>query len=145
MRIVSAQSTHWTDEQLIDHIYGLGPVDDHLTNCEACRTRLSAMQARRQQISVEEQVADNFLASQRRTIYARLSAPHRWWHELSVGRLAAAAVMFLTLAGSAAFYQTHQRNIAEAKADAQLAQDVSQMSFESEPSATAPLQGLFVQ
>jgi hypothetical protein len=53
--------------------------------------------------------------------------------------------MFVVLAGSVTFYQSRQREMAESRADAQLAQDVSQMSFESEPAATAPLKGLFVE
>jgi hypothetical protein len=145
MRIVSAQSAHWTDEQLIDHLYGIGPADGHLNQCEQCRSRLLAMGTRRKQISIDEPVSDNLLATQRRAIYARLSEPHHWWRELSVLRLAAAAVMLTVVLGSATVYENHRRELAESRADAKLAQDVSQMSFESEPQATAPLRGLFVE
>jgi hypothetical protein len=53
--------------------------------------------------------------------------------------------MVSVFAGSAVLYEGHRREIAEARADAQLAQEVSQMSFESEPPATAPLKGLFIE
>jgi hypothetical protein len=145
MRIESTQSGHWTDDQLIDHLYGLGPNDGHLSNCGECSTRLQTMQARRRQVSADEVVSDSFLAAQRRSIYARLSKPQRWWHEFSMMKVAAAAAMVLVLGGTAAVYENHQRELAESRADAQLAQDVSQMSFESEPQATAPLKGLFVE
>jgi hypothetical protein len=145
MNIVSAQSAHWTDEQLIDHLYGLGPADGHLNQCERCQSRVSAMETRRQQFSIEETVSDNFLAAQRRAIYARLSEPRRWWQGQSLRRWATAAAMFGALAGSAVLYQDHRRELAESRADAQLAQDVSQMSVESEPQATAPLKGLFIE
>ena len=68
-----AQSAHWTDEQLIDHLYGVGPADGHLDQCELCRDRLTALEVRRQQVSMAEPVSDDFLAAQRRAIYARLS------------------------------------------------------------------------
>ena len=145
MNIVSAQSAHWTDEQLIDHIYGIGPTDGHLNQCAQCTSRLSVMETRRQQVSLEEPVTDHFLAAQRRTIYARLSEPHHWWQALQFRHWASAAAMFVVLAGSAAVYESHRQELAESRADAQLAQDVSQMSFESEPQATAPLKGLFVE
>ena len=145
MNIVSAQSAHWTDEQLIDHLYGIGPSDGHLNQCEHCVSRLAAMETRRRQVSVEEPVSDQFLAAQRRTIYARLSERHRWWHEVPGRHMVAAAAMVVVLAGSAGVYQHHRRELAESRADAQLAQEVSQMSFESEPQATAPLQELFIE
>ncbi len=145
MNIVSAKSDHWTDEQLVDHLYGLGPADGHLDQCELCTNRLSSMQARRQQVSPEETVSDDFLAAQRRAIYARMSKPHHWWSDVPVRHWAAAAAMFMVLAGSAAVYQDHRRELAEARSDAHLAQEVSQMAFESESPVTAPLQGLFIE
>ncbi len=145
MNIMSAQSAHWTDEQIIDHLYGVGPTDGHLSQCENCSARLTAMQSRRQGFSVEDSVSDQFLAAQRRAIYARLSKPHHWWQDVPARRWAAAAAMFTVLAGSAALYQDHRRELAESRADAQLAQDVSQMSYESEPQATDPLKGLFIE
>ena len=147
MRIMSAQSAHWTDDQLMDRLYGLGPADGHLDQCEFCQNRLTAMETRRQQLSVEETVSPDFLAAQRRAIYARVGKPHHWWNDLSVRRWAAAAAMLTVLAGSAALYENHQRReaAAEAISDAQLAQDVARMSFDSESPATAPLRELFVQ
>ena len=146
MNIVSAQSAaHWTDEELIDHLYGVGPVDGHLDQCEHCHSRLSAMEGRRQEFSIEETVSDSFLAAQRRAIYARLSEPHRWWQDIPARRWAAVVTMVAVMAGSAALFEGHRRELAASRADAQLAQDVSQMSAESEPQATAPLQGLFVE
>lgn len=145
MNIMSAKSDHWTDEQLVDHLYGVGPADGHLDQCELCLNRCSSMKMRRQQLSPVELVSDDFLAAQRRAIYARMSQPHRWWNDVPVRHWAAAATMFTVLAGSAALYQDHRREVAEAKADAHLAQEVSQMAFESESPATAPLQGLFIE
>ena len=145
MRIASAKSEHWTDDQLIDHLYGVGPSDGHLPGCADCLARFAAIETRRRALRPDDSVSDGFLAAQRRAIYARLDQPSRWWQGWPLGRFAAAAALFILLAGSATFYQRHQREIAEARADAQLAQDVSQMSFESEPAATAPLKELFIE
>ncbi len=145
MRIESAQSEHWTDDQLIDHLYGVGPSDGHLENCAECRARFAIVETRRRQLPADESVSDSFLAAQRRAIYARLEQPRRWWHAWPLGRFAAAAAMFILVGGSIMLYENHQRELAESRADAQLAQDVSRMSFESEPAATAPLKGLFVE
>jgi hypothetical protein len=145
MRIKSAGSGHWTDDQLIDHLYGVGPTDGHLDECVDCGARFAAIEVRRQRIVMDEAVGDGFLAGQRRAIYARLSKPRRWWHDLPMGRFAAAAAMFVVLAGSVTMYERRQRELAESKADVQLAQDVSQMSTESEAPATAPLKGLFLE
>ena len=145
MRIEFGQSGHWTDEQLIDYLYGVGPSDGHLDSCAHCAARLSAMDVRRKRLSLNESVSDSLLAAQRRTIYARLSEPRRWWRDLPLGRFAAAAATLVVLAGTLTVYENHRRALAESRSDAQLAQEVSQMSFESESAATAPLKGLFVQ
>jgi len=141
----SAQSGHWTDDQLIDHLYGVGPADGHLPGCKQCHARFAALEVRFK-TTLAEPVSDEFLAAQRRAIYARLSGPHSWWNDLPVRKLAAAAAMLLVLAGSVTFYESRQqRELAEARADVQLAQDASRMCTESEPLATAPLKGLFVE
>jgi len=145
MRIESAKSEHWTDDQLIDRLYGVGPGDGHLETCAECQARFASIETRRRQLPSDESVSDSFLAAQRRAIYARLDQPRRWWHAWPLGRFAASAAMVVVLAGTVAVYESHRRELAESRADAQLAQDVSQMSFESEPTATAPLKGLFVE
>jgi hypothetical protein len=145
MRIASAQSEHWTDDQLIEHLYGVGPGDGHLQDCADCQARFAIIETRRRRFRPDEPVSDSFLAAQRRAIYARLEQPHRWWHAWPLSRFAAAAAMFVVLGGTITLYENHQRELAESRADAQLAQDVSQMSFESEPAATAPLKGLFIE
>jgi predicted anti-sigma-YlaC factor YlaD len=145
MRIASAKSEHWTDDQLIDHLYGVGPGDGHLPNCAACLARFAAIETRRRQLPVDDSVNEDLLAAQRRAVYARLEKPRQWWHAWPLGRTAAAAVMLIVFAGTFTVYQSRQREKAESRADAQLAQEVSQMSFESESPATAPLKGLFVE
>lgn len=148
MQIEPKLSGHWTDDQLIAHLYSVGPGDEHINFCGECQARLSAMQQRRATIdrrsSAGEDVTFEFLAAQRRSTYAKTAAPVRWWSLLPAQRWVSVAAMAALLAGSVFLYEAnehHYRN--QQLTDAQLAQEVSQMAADSEPQATAPLQALF--
>jgi len=151
MNIKSNLSGHWTDEQLIEHLYGIGPEGKHIEECSDCRERLSRMLAARHLIEAEsaplEQVPFDRLAAQRRNVYARIAGIPTAWLGLQLPRWAAAAAMIALLGGGAFLYeQNHRRQILQNKlTDAQLAQEVSQIATDSEPSPTAPLQELFVE
>ena len=155
MNIGSKLSDHWTDEQLIAELYGVGPENDHLPHCRECSHRLAAMQASRNSVDrrhkTDEDVDFEFLAAQRRRIYARLDAPENWWSGLALRRWASAAAAVLVLGiGFAAFQEAHrfpttaqrERQLATLS-DEQLAQAVSQIAEDSEPQPAAPLQALF--
>lgn len=145
----SKVSGHWTDDQLIAHVYGVGPVDDHLAGCEACGLRLGAMQAHREvvegSVSQQAEVSTAFLAAQRRQIYAKMEQPVAWWSGSSLRRLASAAATLLVLGGGLMVYEQHQEEalVKDKISDAQLATQVSNMALDSEPQSTAPLQALF--
>ena len=143
----SKVSGHWTDEQLIEHLYGVGCEDPHLHACAACQARLSSMQAQRQALdgaASHEDVSFEFLAAQRRKIYAMLTEPRRFWSDGQLRRWASAAATILILGGGLLVYEDHKQQSVDNKiSDAQLAREVSSMAQESEPQATAPLQALF--
>lgn len=149
MNIESNLSGHWTDEQLIEHLYGVAPEADHIQNCSHCRERLSRMVTDRERVEREAAVADqdlfDLLAAQRRTIYARLAERPRRQVSAQVRRWAAAAAMVALLSGGALLYEQNQRQQAAQNkvTDAQLAQEVSRIADDSEPLPTAPLQALF--
>ncbi|MGC2657188.1 MAG: hypothetical protein WA324_04355 [Bryobacteraceae bacterium] len=142
-------SGHWTDEQLIAGFYGVGPGDGHLAECAACHARAvslrDARNARERVAPVSEEVAFDFLAAQRRSIYARLARPAR----SSFRRLASAAAAVVVIAAGVVTYQeSHQPvvspHIAQAQvSDAQLASEVSAMGQDTEPAPIAPIQELF--
>ena len=140
-------SGHWTDEQLIEHLYGVGADARHLHACADCQARLSSMQARRQAVemnSADENSSFEFLAAQRRQIYARLTKPRHFWSQAQLRRWASAAGTILVLGGGFLIYEDHRQQVMDNKvSDAQLAQEVSSMAQESEPQPTAPLQVLF--
>lgn len=148
MNIKSNVSGHWTDEQLIEHLYGIGSDPQHLEECSECRGRLSGMVAARR--AIEASVADgevplDLLAAQRRSIYARIDRNQRWPSSLNVRRWAAMGAMLALLGGGAALYeQARQHEASQSRVtDAELAQEVSQIASDSEPGPTAPLQALF--
>jgi predicted anti-sigma-YlaC factor YlaD len=147
---------HWSDEQLIDHLYGVGPADRHLSDCAKCRDRLDTMQAARRDREAcyqpEEALRPEVLAAQRRAIYRRIDrqAALPWW---SIPRRAwASAALALTLVvGGLTVYrdpQLFQRRAPEHSepvkvSDAQLADQVGQIADNTEPEPAAPLEALF--
>jgi hypothetical protein len=149
MNIASKVSGHWTDEQLVEHIYGVGPQDGHLESCLECQGRLAAFRQHRQAVERSaggDGVTFDFLAAQRRNIYARLTAPTLWWSRLGMRRWATAAAAAVALTGGIVVYENSQQQSLEAHnniSDAQLAQEISQIASDSEPQPIAPLQALF--
>ncbi len=144
MNIASKLSGHWTDDQLIEHLYGVGPADGHLSGCPECQSRLSGMQSRKRAFAPEEVSADRLLA-QRRSIYGKLTEPIKGSYRLYLRRWAAAAAAVLVFSGGLAYYQEYQQQHDRDAmlSDAQLAQDVSRMSENQEAQPVAPLQALF--
>jgi hypothetical protein len=151
MSIESRLSGHWTDDELIRHLYGVGPDDGHAEGCRECQARLAAAETRRQALEADlsapghEEASYDFLMAQRRRIYAKLSRPANWWTGISVSRWAPAAAALLVLAGGVVVYDQRSRQVTVNRhvSDAQLAQDVSCMADDSEPRSTAPLRALF--
>lgn len=155
MNIQSRLSGHWTDEQIVEHIYGVGPGNDHLLNCPQCSKRLLSMREHRLHVeegSGAEEVSTEFLAAQRRTIYARLAAERdSRWSAWTLRRWASAGALALLLSGGLYFVeQTSQpgpRSAAQGSSisDSQLATEVSQMADGYEAGPTEPLQALFAE
>ena len=138
---------HWTDDELIAHLYGVGPADQHDADCPECQARLAGMRQSREQLDRLDavDVPFDFMAVQRRRIYERMNQPHQWW---SMRRLAPALATLLILSGGAFVYeQQHQQSTQTAAmakiSDQQLVDDVAAMVDDPEPSAVAPLQALF--
>lgn len=140
-------SPHWTDEQLIAHLYGVGTDDRHLDFCADCRTRLSSMQARRQAIegaTADTQADANRLAAQRRRIYAAIERRAPWWSGIQIRRWGSALAGVSIVASGLLLYENHRKPAApDTLSDAQLALEVSRIAQDPEPPATAPLQALF--
>lgn len=150
MNIESKSSGHWTDDQLIAHLYGVdaaGGVDDrHLESCGPCKARLQGMLARRHQIiESANQVDAAFLAEQRRRIYARLSSPEHWWQAASLWRWASAGAATVALGSGLLVFSDggFMKKPDVHVSDAQLAQEVSAIAGDTEAPPAEPLKALF--
>jgi hypothetical protein len=144
MHFESKRPGHWTDDQLIAYLYGIGSDDHHLSSCQECQSRVLQLQARQEE-SRSEVVDIDLLAAQRRRIYARLTAPTHWSAHWQVRRWVSVAAMTVVLGGGALFYEEHeqQRAVNSRLSDAQLAQDVSLLAQNSEDMPAGPLEALF--
>ena len=129
---------HWTDDQLLDRMYGLTDGDEHLASCLECASRWRALEARRALIATEAEVPSSELAAQRNRIYRRLERSPRnsmkW-----VPAVAAAAVV---IAG-VFFYNPRPPAPRADPGDAQLFTDLYSMEQAAEPRAAAPIRALF--
>ena len=133
-------SGHWTEDDLINSIYGVGPERNHLDECPACRERWVAFQARRAEITVEPEVSADFLAAQRRMIYHRIEqGPRR------MRRLAPAFVAMLALLIALMVYRpvTTTPPPSLSPSDEQLTSDIYSMEQNSEPQAARAMHALF--
>ena len=142
-------SGHWTDDQLIAFLYEVERENDHLRDCAICQGRLAAMRTRRQNIeraaSPDDTIAFEFLAAQRRGIYAKITTRPHWWSKSNVQTWASGAAMMVVLGGGVIVYQGKHRPQAPQNvlSDVQLAQEVSTITQDVEAQPTAPLHELF--
>ena len=153
----SIQSAHWTDEQLIEYLYGIGPQNSvgHIEDCGACSSRLAAMRARRGLLDTQAfrnaDLSTESLAAQRHAVYTKIERRAGWSWAVPFRKWTPAACALLLLSAGFAVWENRtgphapsqvERLRAEVS-DEQLADEVSQMADRTEPAAAAPLEGLF--
>jgi hypothetical protein len=137
---------HWTEHELLAHLYGIGPDNGHIENCSECAGRLRFMeQARAMHESAGADFVEpefEFLAAQRRKIYQRIAAPG---HSL-LWRFGPALAASLVLVLGLAIVDSERQNrhvSAPAPTDTQLVEYVGSAAMNSEPAPVAPIEGLF--
>src|SRR3954462_5075456 len=138
---------HWTEEELIAHLYGIGPTDRHAHNCALCASKLSSMQNARLAVEAahdpNSEANSDFLNAQRRKIYRRISQPLGYG---LVWRVAPVLAASLVLSGGLFLYdqQTPQSTPTMVKvSDTQLVEDVGGLAMNPEPAPVAPIRALF--
>ena len=131
---------HWTDDELIDSIYGIGPVDGHLESCAECRGRRSRLEWRRLDATVAVEPSASRLAAQRRAVYERAGS-HRWpgWAR-AVAAPAAVGALAVTLMVSR---PAPPVRVETATVDPQLFADAWAAAVTEEPRAAEPIHALF--
>ena len=67
---------HFSDEELVQHLYGAHPNPAHVEACPECQVRLTAMRLARQTNETlydpQDSVSFDLLAAQRRQVYSKL-------------------------------------------------------------------------
>jgi hypothetical protein len=136
---------HMTKDEMIQRLYGLDTGASHLAGCPECFSRYQALEARKADLAVAEEMPNDLLASQRRAVYSRMGERPRSFHAW-VPALATAALLALGVY----VYQPathHTAKIAPAPqaevGDAQLFSEAVSMEQTAEPRAVEPIHGLF--
>jgi predicted anti-sigma-YlaC factor YlaD len=148
---------HLNDDELLVRLYGLGENqthvgETHLGECPECAGRLAAMESRRAESAAEfseDRVSSDFLAGQRRAVYARLEQPAsagvRWAPAVAAATLLAVGVLMYHPARPA-----HRAPAPAARTEQSQEQvfsdvfaDVFSMEQAAEPRAAAPIRSLF--
>lgn len=140
---------HLSEDILLDTVYGIADTESqaHAEACGECSARLANVHNRMRgaNAAVAGEISDEFLAAQRRNIYARMERQPQamsrrlWWW--APGLAAAAALV----AGVFVYQQPHSASpVARVDvSDAQLFSDIYTLEHSSEPSAIAPARALF--
>jgi len=135
-------NNHYSDDDLVARLFGLGSADTHLDNCEMCRQRWNKVQERHQVLHAADiDVPMEQLAAQRRAIYARVDQKSRnlrtAWLPLPV-----AALVLVLLAFTFFKPAFHQQPVDAISDDAAL-QDVFTVASRIDPAGLEPVQSLF--
>jgi predicted anti-sigma-YlaC factor YlaD len=142
---------HLTSDQLVDRLYSVAE-DGHLEGCSECRERFRQLRERRAMAVEAVPESHEFLAAQRRNIYARMGerpqARMKW-----VPALAAAAC--LAAVGVVAYHPAQMASQMAPQVasqagrpeidDAQLFSEVYSMEQSTEPIAAKPIHAIFEQ
>jgi hypothetical protein len=139
------RAEHLSSDALLDMLYGLGDNEPHLRECAICAGRVSELRRRRESLAgaaqVTTEVSSDFLAAQRRKIYARLERPEpkrlRWAPALAMACLMAVGMLVYHPATPPTPQQHGDVS------DSQLFSDAYTMDQSPEPSAAAPIHALF--
>jgi hypothetical protein len=130
---------HLTSDELVDVVYGVGH-DGHLDDCRDCSSRFEQLREKRAMAAESLPVSHEFMAAQRRNIYARMGerpqARMKW-----LPAMAAAACLI-----AVGVFSYHPAQAVKPEVvDPQLFADVYSMEQSMEPIAAQPIHALFEQ
>lgn len=129
---------HWTDDNLIERLYGVGPEGDHLAHCVECARRLEMLAVRKRIVTREPEIPAGLLAAQRTAVYQRMERPR--YGMRAVPAFAGACALALALV----MYRPAPPAAPQAVvSDAQFFSEVSSLIQTPEPAAAEPIRRLF--
>ena len=138
-------NTHWSDDELLDRLYGVGREDDHLNHCGDCRQRwMELEETRRNSLGVPELPAQ-FLTEQRQRIWKRIDSPSvNWWRQpLAPAAMALMLAMSVWLQFPSPAPQPTVAQSRQNVSDSMLFEEVFQQVEQTQPDSLAPVQALF--
>ncbi len=139
--------SHLTNDELVDVLYGVGgDPASHLDECRECSERFEELRERKAMAAEPAPVPWDFLAAQRRCIYARMGTRPKAGMAHWVPALA--AVVCLIAVGLFSYHPERTAPERTTKAeiiDTQLFSDVYSMEQSMEPIAAQPIHALFEQ
>jgi hypothetical protein len=128
---------HWTDDELLEHLYGLRSGDRHIEACGECSARARVVAEKRVAIAEPPDIPHDLLEAQRRSIYKRLGSSVRVWHPL---RWAIPAAAMAALALGLTLYRGNEPQ--HPRGDDQFFADLSSLDQNPAPRAVQPIQAL---
>jgi hypothetical protein len=134
---------HWTDEELLDRLYGVGRRDNHLEACAECDARWNDLVARRRSLQSEPEVSPLFLLRQRMAVMERIEpskSSFLTWR--AVTAVAGACAMALGLV----IYRPEQSKTVAVRtvpSDSQFFSEIYSAVEQTEPRAVKPIRRLF--
>ena len=136
---------HWSEDELLDRLYGVSPDDDHLGACAECNERLLALAARRRAVVSNGETAVNpaLLLRQRVAVMDRIDRSTGLfvsWR--AVTAFAGAGAMVL---GFLVYQPQRPKPVVTqtASSDAQFFSEIYSEVEQTEPRAVKPMRRLF--
>lgn len=145
-------SAHWTDEELLSRLYGVGPEEaaraEHLSVCAECSARWRRLEESRGRILESAQLAvvdDARLRAQRDAVWRRLEESRRPWIWRIVPAGATAALVLVAVLLNTPAPRIEPADVASVHqiSDEQLFNEIASMVNEEAPRAAKTIQGLF--
>ena len=128
---------HWTDDELLERLYGLRSGDEHIESCGECAARARVADDTRATITEPPDIPHDLLEAQRRSIYQRLGSPVRVWHPLRWA--VPAAAMAAVALGLTLFRVGEPLN---PRGDDQFYAELSSLDQNPAPRAVQPIEAL---
>ncbi len=136
--------THWTENEFTEWLYGLKPDSSHLDECAGCRSKATSLERRKSEATRPPDVSSDFLAAQRRAIYAKMDQPQRHWAQPR-WVLSLAMLVMIMVASFGLLRQHPSAAPLATPADEKLFSDLATIEQSNEPRAIQPIESLFEQ
>jgi hypothetical protein len=132
---------HWSDDDLVDRLLGIGREDLHVESCMSCARRWESVRRKHEAMKITAQDAtEGLYAVQRLAIRDRIEG-RKPFFRLEV--TPALAVVLLVLVILTALRPSPQKTSDEAVSDSGVFEDVLNVASSTEPGTVVPVRSLF--